>query len=153
MAKKCPKLRFVVDRDIHGFEITAWRRGEEHPVGAIDVDTPGFASDHPDQARVQHITVAKLMQRCGIGTQLYTRAVAEAKKAGLLLTSDSQRTPKSEGFWQKQRRKGRAICVDKKRGHGLLPGQARPEVDHWDCRRFQMKPGTTSLARLKRKKR
>ena len=149
MAKKCPRLKFTVHKDRDGFEIEATRPGSKKTLGTIDVDTThADHMDRPtpsDQARVTFVSVDASLRRCGLGTELYTRAMKLAQAKGLQLTSDSHRSTNSEGFWQKQLKKGRAVCVDKRRGH-LVPGNDTPytnedTVDHWDCRRFQMKPG------------
>jgi hypothetical protein len=57
------------------------------------------------------IRVVRRLKRCGVGTKLYEAAATWGCAKGLMLTSDRLRSAYSDGFWQKQVRKGRATCV------------------------------------------
>jgi murein DD-endopeptidase MepM/ murein hydrolase activator NlpD len=85
------------------------------------------------------------IQRCGVGTRLYERAAARGCNKGLLLRSDSWRTPASEGFWKKQEKKGRARCVV---GTGIPGKRLMPDMSFerdpagknklWECDWYEM---------------
>jgi GNAT superfamily N-acetyltransferase len=89
-------------------------------------------------------------QRCGYGTQLYQKMRDIACERGAPLASDTSRKPKSEGFWQKQYRKGRARCLGPYATGGitLIPEDAI-------CEQYIMKqtcPADRSLAAIARAK-
>lgn len=100
--KTCPRIRFVRENMDGHAAIKAYAAGGRR-VGLVTIKnkiTIGFIDVHPG------------MQRCGLGTRLYEKAAkiacAEAKAP---LNSDMERTAASQGFWEKQVRKGRAHCA------------------------------------------
>jgi hypothetical protein len=97
--------------------------------------------------------------RCGVGTKLYERAYQIACEEDVVFMSGGMRTEASEGFWQKQVRKDRAVCVDwdpavrmyDRPGHGLVETK---EV--WDCGRYAMRevcPRKMDLSGRRRRRR
>jgi GNAT superfamily N-acetyltransferase len=60
---------------------------------------------------VRHIEVRENLRRAGIGTALYEAAAVEAERRGGRLASLERFSAESEGFWQKQIRKGRAVTI------------------------------------------
>jgi len=72
----------------------------------------------------------------GIGTKLYEAAARSACRKGVPLMSDNRRTKYSQGFWEKQSRKGRATCVIERGGKKLSSGF---EISGgWSCGRYAL---------------
>lgn len=70
----------------------------------------------------------------GIGTKMYERAARFACSKGMPLGSDKLRTRFSTGFWRKQAKKGRAVCVVRSGGVRLSDdfyAQGRWECGHY----------------------
>jgi GNAT superfamily N-acetyltransferase len=86
----------------------------------------------------------------GIGTKLYERAARYACRLGAPLASDSSRTRFSQGFWEKQAKKGRAVCV---KGSGKAT-KLTDEFEHkgkWTCGTYALEcPAPRSLAAIKK---
>ena len=83
-------------------------------------------TERKSYVQVGHADVIHSARRQGIGTKLYTRAAKIAcKKFGKPLASDDVRSVGAEGFWQKQLRKGRAVCVDSSGAYGYDPETGR----------------------------
>lgn len=132
ITKVCPALRFDHVGDKEGITITAFvldgpDRGTW--VGSIDSEI------RDGDLRVMMSEVEPAFQRCGVGTRLYEHTMRIAQKKKLRLVSDSQRSKSAETFWQKQVKKGRAVCIDEQPGHLYVPGQG-VEPNRWPCRRF-----------------
>ena len=92
-------LVFTVTCHVDGVQVgalSAWRRDDEQVVA------------------VSSVSINKSYRRRGLGTQMYERAAEVACDSfGLPLASDrsTSRSKYSEGFWKKQLRKKRALCV------------------------------------------
>jgi ferredoxin-thioredoxin reductase catalytic subunit len=98
---------------------------------------------------VADIRVDSDIQRCGVGTKLYELLQQEACKERAHLASDVYRTRFSEGFWKKQRRRGRAYCPRDERRGVKLDDQGK-RVGTWPCYRYVMRevcPERGSLGR------
>lgn len=101
---------------------------------------------------VERVDVDPKFQRCGIGTQLYTLAARAACAKRMKLSSDIVRTAMSDGFWQKQVKKGRARCVST--ADPVIAERAeREDVEDWiprygrsGCDRYELK--SCSIATL-----
>lgn len=102
---------------------------------------------------VGFIDVHPSMQRCGVATKLYERAASIAcKEGGSPLRSDTERTAYSQGFWDKQVRKGRATCVEQT-PQTYPAGDSESVEGRGNCLYYKLKcPAPKSLAgvRLKR---
>lgn len=132
ITKVCPALRFDHVGDREGITITAFvldgpDRGTW--VGSIDSEI------RDGDLRVMMSEVEPVFQRCGVGTRLYEHTLRIAQKKKLRLVSDSQRSKSAETFWQKQVKKGRAVCIDEQPGHLYVPGEG-VKPNRWPCRRF-----------------
>lgn len=148
-SKVCPKLQWESTAE----SVTA-RTVKGVLVGAIYLYKHVRGMD--EELIVGTVRVAEKYHRCGVGTQLYTRAAALARERGVPLVSDSTRSEAAEMFWQKQERKGRATCARKGRGaeklgwdplNGFTPMKGR-----WKCERYVLKPDATDLSGLKAKR-
>jgi GNAT superfamily N-acetyltransferase len=106
----CPVFTFKIDRDASGggFQIRAQVPERLGPLtmGVIEVEP----DDQDGRLRVAWIRTEDSVRRCGLGTKLYERAAVEACRSRRVLTSDITRSESSDGFWQKQVKKGRATC-------------------------------------------
>ncbi len=146
---KCARLRWeetdrsVVARDAKG-----------NLVGALYLHQHVRGMD--EELIVGTVRVADTHQRCGVGTQLYTRAAAIARKLRMPLVSDSTRSEAAEMFWQKQERKGRATCARKGKGAAKLAWNPTtgfsPARGRWSCQQYVLKPDATDLSGLKAKR-
>jgi hypothetical protein len=137
---KCGKLDF-------GVEVTdEWEGGRDY---LIEVQLAGRFAGKMDLATVDidgqpalAIEYAKVeTPRCGIGTKLYEQALRLACRDGVPLASDWSRTEASEQLWQKQARKGRAVCYladEPGRKLQMTPG-GFDKVGTWPCRRYVMR--------------
>lgn len=107
-----------------GHEITLKGYIGDAPVAEMELNC---ATDRCEVrwARVGHVPAAGSMSRdvraedllgCGIGTQMYEAAWEVACGMRKRLASDRARSDAAEGFWAKQKRKGRARCVTDARG-------------------------------------
>ncbi len=89
----------------------------------------------------------------GIGTKLYERAAALACRQRAPLISDESRTAASQGFWEKQARKGRAYCVPGS-GRGTKLGVKFGVTGSWSCGQYALTcPAPKSLAAAPRRRR
>ena len=150
MALRCPRLRWEeTERSIVA------RDGKGNLVGALHLDQRVRGMDV--ELVVGTVRVAETHQRCGVGTQLYTRAARKAREAGLPLVSDTTRSDAAESFWQKQERKGRAVCIKKGRGAKKLAWSAEtgftPQRGRWSCEQYRLKVEVVDLSGLKPKRR
>lgn len=156
--KICPRLRILRSADADGvsFEATLAEDFTVHEEGGSWVADKGTWVANVDaeykrdtDLEIGRIEVEPFIQRCGVGTQLYTRVMQEAKRKGMRMVSDSHRSELAESFWQKQKRKNRAECISEpgERGHLYAPssGEGRKHKDHWKCRRWGLKLSTKSL--------
>jgi hypothetical protein len=80
----------------------------------------------------------------GIGTKLYEYAARVACRERAPLMSDAYRTKYSQGFWEKQDRKGRATCAVRSGGKKL---SSNFEITgEWECGRYALRcPAPRSL--------
>lgn len=67
-----------------------------------------------NRMEVLGIEVVPILRRCGIGTGLYQRMADWGCKNNKWLKSGVSRSRYAQGFWSKQERKGRAVCIAKK---------------------------------------
>lgn len=134
--KSCPRLRFRIVKPpfytsegvvLRGIEAhRADLKANDNPVGMVNV-----RQDNGGAPRVTYIGVSEQYQRCGVGTQLYERAAQLACKTFKKpLRSDVERSAMADGFWQKQVRKGRAVCLDtvsarEDDGYDAIPAHGR----------------------------
>ena len=87
----------------------------------------------------------------GIGTKMYERAARYACSKGMPLSSDKLRTKYSQGFWEKQARKGRATCVV--RSGGVRLSTDFYEKGRWGCGHYALScPAPRSLAGVRRRR-
>lgn len=146
MKRACPRVRFVREalnpNDRLGpVAIKAFVGPRQ--VGIITIRnliSVGFVDVHPG------------MQRCGLGTRLYEKAAKITCEGGHGLRSDIERTAASQGFWEKQVRKGRAECAER------VEPQTAPDnesiLGRGGCDHYRLKcPAPTSLAGRKRRQR
>lgn len=110
--RSCPRLSFHVANPDHPREsyaiIRAFAQLPERKVfvGQIELSQHG---------RVEGIEVDPRVQRCGIGTALYSQAARySCNVLGGKMQSDSILSAPARGFWEKQAAKGRASCVEKR---------------------------------------
>lgn len=150
ISKACPKLRWESSE----LSVTA-RTAKGNLVGALYLQK--HVRGMNEELIVGTVRVDDKYQRCGVGTQLYTRAAELARKLGLPLVSDTTRSEAAEMFWQKQERKGRATCARKGRGAAKLKWDPTtgfsPATGRWKCERYVLNPEATDLSGLKRPKR
>jgi GNAT superfamily N-acetyltransferase len=90
--------------------------------GRSSVARIGVAVADQDRVmRVRRVDVVPGARRHGVATALYERAAKLAcSRFGLPLSSDIDRSPRSEAFWQKQMTKGRARRVPSNEHKGTL---------------------------------
>jgi len=96
---------------------------------------------YPDKSWLKSglVEVDPNARRCKLGTRLYMAAADYACREGLEMVSDTYRTEFSEGFWDKQRKRGRAACLPGE-GHRLDPGGDMDKVvGTWPCERYKLK--------------
>jgi len=111
----------VYDDDDRHFTVVALKN--ERTVGHINVFcSPG----RPGLWLVDSIEAEH--KRAGIGTMLYEAAARESARRGGRLASFDRVSEASEGFWQKQQRRGRADVVETV-GHGHDIIALRPGID------------------------
>ena len=86
--------------------------GKPYVSGRMTIvrDSGEIRSPRRDAYQVGWISVKDERKRCRIGTRLYEAAARYACAEGLTLRSDVLRSASSQGFWEKQLTKGRAIC-------------------------------------------
>lgn len=127
---RCPRIRIVVRFIVPSSGATSIARREElHAVAMTNGRSVGriIAMVYPDseyRARpgyapflgVYDARVEPELQRCGVGTKLYTAMAHEACNRGYPLASDDNLSVGSQGFWQKQVRNGRAML--RRTGYG-----------------------------------
>lgn len=113
-------------------------RRYELKQGACTATLETYPHDDLDVVAVSTIEVSpESCQRTGLGTKLYERAAKDACKLDRKpLASDTIRSRAAGGFWEKQRRKGRA---------SLLEDAGDDDVDG-GTRFVLMCPAPTSLA-------
>jgi GNAT superfamily N-acetyltransferase len=179
---KCPRLRLKATAlTPNGFEPVAKRipagsaglrvfaeDSAGNVVGELSVRNESVTRDHLMAKAVGGqeflepgwIQVARGHQRCGIGTQLYTFLAKLAKASKLPLTSSRERSERSEAFWAKQHKKGRATCLPNQPGYSSARGYWNPEMDRidwatnetWPCWRYVLKSGQTNLSDARRRR-
>jgi hypothetical protein len=121
----CPVYTFELNDHSGSFEIIA-RDGTGMKAGVIKVDEVESTIEGGYIPLVSWSHTELGHRRCGLGTKLYERAAqAACKLFQEPLHSDLTRSGMSDGFWQKQVKKGRAICVLK----GDPPASYRLETD------------------------
>lgn len=149
---KCAALKYVTEGNtVKAYEVSD---SGSFMVGALYLNRDTRGMD--DILIVGEVRVLDSYQRCGVGTQLYTRAAAIARERGMPLYSDTARTEASQGFWEKQVRKGRAKCFRKGTGARkirMTPGRdIVEERGKWSCQQYVLKPEATDLSGLKSKR-
>ena len=139
---KCPVLKYTVARQFNELiKIEAWHaNGRLAGKIWVSLDEPGVGT----------VTMGKTspnLRRCGLGTQLYTRAAQEVCKEGRNLMSDWARTPAAEAFWRKQMRKRRATCVPGRGSKLAYDDEAgfKHTGEHWPCVGYKLKCPVTLL--------
>lgn len=132
VAENPPAIRFVIkdSKKLQRATIYAVVKGaskklvakpDKDRVGLIQlIYSPhgGVISGYPVM-KITWIKVEPEMQGQGIATMLYEQAAKFACSKGLYLASDETLKTGSRGFWEKQRKKGRAI----KKSTGTLYGK------------------------------
>lgn len=91
------------------FVFTATIKGER--VGLLTAAQLG------DYLQVRAIGVKPKYHRKGLATKLYWAAYLFGRERGAILMSDAARSEGSEGFWQKQEKKGRAAYSPKEKAY------------------------------------
>jgi len=181
--KACPALKFEVTAlTPNGFTqvnkklppgttgVRVFATAGDRAVAQLSMSVETVTDAHPlkkhlkgnDFLQPGWVEVDAPYRRCGLGTKLYERAAALAKTSKLTLISSRERSEMSEGFWAKQARKGRAVCLPNEPGASSMRGKYNPEAgavrwtdDSWPCWRYVLKAGKTDLsgARQRRKRR
>jgi hypothetical protein len=115
---RCPRLRFAVEeRRSSAADNSGDKRGEHIGIRIAATSAGGrpegdiFVRAYPNER--PYVSSAQVYdnKRCGIGTRLYERAARlVCDRFGQPLMSASERSAFSQGFWEKQIRKGRARC-------------------------------------------
>jgi len=96
--------------------------------------------------KVAFVTVTKM--GIGIGTKLYEKGARAACRMGRPLASDSSRTRFSQGFWEKQAKKGRATCVPGT-GRATRLSDDFEQTGQWSCGTYSLEcPAPRSLGRI-----
>lgn len=104
------------------------------------LEVTSIAIDDPDQ------------RRCGLGTKLYEAAAKWGCTHDLKLTSDVLRSVDSQGFWEKQARKGRARCMVGASAKAPDDGSG-PRIGRGGCGMYQLiSCDSTDLSRRRRRK-
>jgi len=89
------------------------------------------------QGRFAQVTYAAAkVTGAGIGTKLYEAAARVACREGAPLMSDNHRTVYSQGFWEKQARKGRATCAVA--AGGVKLSKEYDITGRWACGRYAL---------------
>jgi GNAT superfamily N-acetyltransferase len=147
--RRCPRLQFEQTE----YSVVARASGGKL-AGALYLNLEGRGMG--EELVVGTVRVAKEYQRCGVATQLYTRAAAIARAAKLPLVSDATRSEAAESFWRKQVQKGRAVCLRKGDGATKLAWDEErgfhPVKGRWECARYALKPEARDLSGLKKRK-
>ena len=100
-------VTFEVRRFTNLIDIRAWtpdrldnpHAQDERPVGYIDI---GSYYQHPGDMYVDDVNVVEGWRGTGLGQQLYDRAIAEARKAGVpRLWASIDQTPEAEDAWNR----------------------------------------------------
>jgi len=124
-------------------------------VGYLDT----YRYPEKNELKAGLIEVDPTVRRCRLGTRLYMAASQYACDEGLVMVSDVYRTEMSEGFWSKQRARGRAAC-DIGAGYKLsAEGDMDTVIGTWPCRRYALRrcqidlSGARSRALRRRRKR
>jgi hypothetical protein len=153
----CPKLTWTVKAGGSVVDVKAFVGDRRVAVGTMWLNEPG-SRRFPTVAQVSYTRVANDLQRCGIGTQLYERLAKIACARGFNMASDTSRSRYSEGFWRKQRTKGRAQCLH---ARGTLEARSHwpeepPDVSvpaESPCDQYVLKTACpTSLARVRKRR-
>ncbi len=146
--------------------------GDRH-VAQLSMSVETVADAHPIKRHIKGndflqpgwVEVDASYRRCGLGTKLYETAAQVAKASKLSLVSSYERSEMSEGFWAKQAKKGRAVCLPNQPGEYSSKGRYNPETrrvdwpeelserDAWPCWRYVLKAGKTDLSGPKRRRR
>lgn len=109
-------------------------------VQGNSLEVTSIAIDDPNQ------------RRCGLGTKLYEAAAKWGCERGLKLTSDVLRSTDSQGFWEKQVKKGRARCMVGAPSTTSATGPG-PRMGRGGCGMYQLVScDTTDLSRRRRRK-
>lgn len=104
---QCGRITFKVNRKTYNFYVNAYMAGEE--VGDARLC---LYKTYRYKGRVAIVKWIGVKQPgCGIGTRLYERLHQIACRNKARLMSDTMRSNYSEGFWKKQKSKGRAIYI------------------------------------------
>jgi len=163
MSAKCPRLHFEVSELPGGSKSTIM--GYQIDAYTTDQDSRGRVGRHAGRITlirresgppyVSHVAVDNELRRCGLA--IYERAAAMSCREfdNTPLHSDTERSVKSDGFWQKQVRKGRAKCVRTVEEYGKEAWRTRPIVDDGGpvegrsgCERYKLTcPAPTDLSR------
>lgn len=110
-------------------------------VQGNSLEVTSIAIDDPNQ------------RRCGLGTKLYEAAAKWGCERGLKLTSDVLRTTDSQGFWEKQTRKGRARCLVGAPAKASTEDTGGPRMGRGSCGMYQLVScDATDLSRRRRRK-
>lgn len=134
----------VTQRDAHKYTLEAFSRAGD-PLGTMNLE---IIEDTRGQKLTQVTWAYTRVTGSGVGTKLYERAARVACSNRAPLASDTRRTRYSEGFWAKQARKGRAMCVTKSGGKRLNDDFAYTGT--WDCGQYALScPAPRSLKGVK----
>jgi len=101
----------IDDRNLPWRELQIRAQMGEREVGSLDIQT-----DEAGIPFVSMVSVSSDVARRGVATRLYQEAVRIAnERYGRELHSDVERSGPTDMFWQKEVRKGNAVCVGKVR--------------------------------------
>lgn len=135
--KACPRIRLVTRSYSGGavLDFDAMVTGRDERIGVLATERTD------DGIAVSSVWVDPGFQRCGIGTTLYTAAAQWACSEGHRLRSDDVRSADSQGFWEKQERKGRAVCLERveENRSGRPASYTGVMVNRGGCVRYQLK--------------
>jgi hypothetical protein len=151
-AASCPRFKIheYEHRSITGgvlavdFEMTVGVR----QIGLLQTKTSGSALE------VESIAIEDAkFRRCGLGTKLYEAAAKWGCANGMKLTSDVLRTTDSQGFWEKQVKKGRARCMVGASQKASTQDTDGPRMGRGGCGMYQLiSCSSTDLSRRRRRK-
>jgi hypothetical protein len=144
---KCPRIEFELREPPP--------RGEFGVLTALSSETGdkiGQVSFVVSPTAVEVDLIEVDVQRCGVGTALYTKLAQFACSEGKTMRSDSARSAAAEGFWRKQVRKGRARCVPGKGRRVFMTQGETGGPQSWPCKRYRIiKCPVTSLRGVRRR--
>lgn len=111
--------------------------------------------DMDGTTEVTHVEVDALARRSQIGTRLYeTAAKMACERYDAPLVSDIYRSAYSDGFWQKQVRKGRATCLAASDHTQYPKSDAEPTFGRSGCKRYILScPAPATLTARSRRRR